>query len=95
MKRVTRLSEASTFLHECVCLRTRHILVDGQSKGLPRWLMVKKPPASVGAAGNEGSILGREDLLEKEMATYSSILAWRIPRTWRIPEGDSPWGCKE
>ena len=25
--------------------------------------------------------LGREDPLEKEMATYSSILAWRIPRT--------------
>ena len=23
--------------------------------------------------------LGREDPLEKEMATYSSILAWRIP----------------
>ena len=25
--------------------------------------------------------LGREDLLEKEMATPSSILAWRITRT--------------
>ena len=25
--------------------------------------------------------LGREDPLEKEMATYSSILAWRIPQT--------------
>ena len=25
--------------------------------------------------------LGREDLLEKEMATYSSILAWKILRT--------------
>ena len=25
--------------------------------------------------------LGREDLLEKEMATYSSILAWKIPWT--------------
>jgi len=24
--------------------------------------------------------LGREDLLEKEMATHSSILAWKIPR---------------
>ena len=23
--------------------------------------------------------LGREDLLEKEMATHSSVLAWRIP----------------
>ena len=25
--------------------------------------------------------LGREDLLEKEIATHSSILAWRIPWT--------------
>ena len=25
--------------------------------------------------------LGREDLLEKEMATHSNILAWRIPWT--------------
>ena len=26
--------------------------------------------------------LGREDPLEEEMATHSSILAWRIPWTW-------------
>ena len=25
--------------------------------------------------------LGQEDLLEKEMATYCSILAWKIPWT--------------
>ena len=25
--------------------------------------------------------LGQEDLLEKEMATHSSVLAWRIPWT--------------
>ena len=25
--------------------------------------------------------LGQEDLLEKEMTTHSSILAWKIPRT--------------
>ena len=25
--------------------------------------------------------LGREDPLEEEMATHSSVLAWRIPRT--------------
>ena len=29
--------------------------------------------------------LGREDPLEKEMATYSSILAWRIP--WTVEPG--------
>jgi len=25
--------------------------------------------------------LGQEDALEKEMATHSSILAWRVPQT--------------
>ena len=28
-----------------------------------------------------GSILGQEDLLEKEMATHSSILTWEVPWT--------------
>ena len=28
--------------------------------------------------------LGQEDLLEKEMATHSSILAWRIPWTDKL-----------
>ena len=32
-------------------------------------------------AGDPGSILGWEDLLEEGIATYSSILAWRIPWT--------------
>ena len=38
--------------------------------------------------------LGQEDLLEKEMATPSSILAWKIPWT-EEPVGYSPWGRKE
>ena len=32
-------------------------------------------------AGNPGSIPGLEDPLEKEMATHSRTLAWRIPWT--------------
>ena len=32
-------------------------------------------------SGDPGSSLGQEDPLEKGMATYSSILAWRIPWT--------------
>ena len=32
-------------------------------------------------AGDPGSILGREDALEKGMATHSSTLAWRISWT--------------
>ena len=43
--------------------------------------MVKNAPASAGGAGDLGPIPGSEDPLEKEMATHSSILAWRIPWT--------------
>ena len=43
------------------------------------------PGGSVGKSvcntGDRVRSLGKEDALEKEMATYSSILAWRIP--WR------------
>ena len=37
--------------------------------------------------------LGWEDPLGKEMATHSSILAWRIP--WTKELTNSSWGCKE
>ena len=37
--------------------------------------------------------LGQEDRLEKEMATYSSLLAWEIPWT-EEPGGYSPRDCK-
>ena len=32
--------------------------------------------------------VGREDILEKEMATHSSILAWKDPWTEKV---SSPW----
>ena len=35
-----------------------------------------------------------EDLLEEEIKTHFSILAWRIPWT-EEPGGLSPWGHKE
>ena len=50
--------------------------VQQRLSGLPRRLVVKNPPA-----GDRIQSLGREDPLEKEMATHSRILAWRIPRT--------------
>ena len=37
--------------------------------------------------------LGQEDPLQKEMATYSSILAWEISWT-EEPARYSPWGHK-
>ena len=39
-------------------------------------LVVKNPPANV---GDVGSIPGSKICLEEEMATHSSVLAWRIP----------------
>ena len=45
--------------------------------GLPWWLRIN--------ARGMGSIPGWEDRLEKGMATHSSILAWRIPRTEEPP----------
>ena len=41
--------------------------------------MVKNLPDNAGDAGDVGSIPGSGNPLEKEMATHSSILAWRIP----------------
>ena len=40
--------------------------------------LVKNPPAKQEA---QVQPLGQEDFLEKEMATHSSTLGWRIPRT--------------
>jgi len=43
--------------------------------------VVKKPPANAGDAGAWVPSLGWENSLEEEIATHSSILAWRIPWT--------------
>ena len=42
-------------------------------------LVVKNPPPM--QETDTGSIPGQEDPLEKEMATHSNILAWKIPWT--------------
>ena len=41
--------------------------------------MVKKPPANAGDSRVGVRSLGREDPLEKELGTHSSILAWASP----------------
>ena len=38
--------------------------------------------------------LRQEDPLEKRMATHSSILAWRTPRTKEHGRLYSPWGSQ-
>ena len=47
----------------------------------PGGIVVKNPLASAGDARDTGLILRLGRTLEKEMATHSSILAWKIPWT--------------
>ena len=48
-------------------------------RGLLRWLNGKEPVQEM--QGTQVQSLGREDPLEEEMTTHSSVLAWRIPWT--------------
>ena len=48
--------------------------------------MVKNPPAMLETQVTQVWSLGREDPLEEEMATHSSVLAWKIPQT-EEPDG--------
>ena len=57
--------------------------------------MLKNLPANVGDMASIPGLVGWEDVLEKEMATHSSILAWEIPWTERLGGLHSPWGHKE
>ena len=49
--------------------------------GFPGGSAVKNPAANAGDTRDLGSSLDLEDLLEKEMPTYSSILVWKVPWT--------------
>ena len=51
----------------------------GSSWGGAPW--VKNPPAMQETQETWVQSMGWVDPLEEDMATYSSILAWRIPRT--------------
>ena len=48
----------------------------------------KNPPARQKAQETQVQSLGWEDLLEEEMTTHSSILAWEIP--WTEEPGELP-----
>ena len=50
-------------------------------KGFPGGSVIKNLPANAGESRDMGSIPGQEDPLEEEMATHSSILAWKFPWT--------------
>ena len=47
--------------------------------------MVRNLPANAGDVRDAGQSLGREDPLEEDMTTHSSVLAWEVP--WREEPG--------
>ena len=55
--------------------------------------MVKNSPAMQELQEIRVQSLGQEDSLEEGMATHSSILAWRIPRT-EEPDGLQSMGSQ-
>ena len=73
--------------YKLVCLLTY------VSTGFPDGAVVKNPPGNAGDKKMQVQSQGREDPLEKEMTTHSSILAWEIPRT-EEPGSLQSWGCK-
>ena len=58
------------------CLRIER----GRASLLAEWKRIRLPMQETWVQS-----LGRDDPLEKEMAAYSSILAWRIP--WTVEPG--------
>ena len=50
-----------------------------KDSGLPGGSAVKNPPAMKETQEMQVRSLGQEDPLEKEIATHSRILAWKIP----------------
>ena len=68
------MARTSRFL-ECLETENCQVII---SCGLQSDSVVKSPPAMLEA---QVQSLGQEDLLEKEMTTHSSILAWEIPWT--------------
>ena len=64
----------------------------GNGCSFPGGSMVKNPRANSDHVRESGWSLGREDPLEKGMATHSCILAWIIPQT-EEPGGLQSMGC--
>ena len=67
--------------------------MSNHNRGFPGGSAIKNPPANAGDVGSIIQSLGREDPLEEEMATHSSILVREIPWT-EEPGGLHPWGRK-
>ena len=51
------------------------------TEGLPGWFSIKNLPVMQGMQDRRVQPLSWEDFLEEEMATHSSVLAWKVPWT--------------
>ena len=57
-----------------------------ETRGVPKWSRIRLPMQEM--QDTWVCFLSQEDALEKEMASHSSILAWKIP--W-MEEPGGPW----
>ena len=71
--KTTKFQAFSEYLHDIFKRATRYILWASQ---VAQWLRIRLPMQEVSIQS-----LDQGDPLKKEMATHSSILAWRIPWT--------------
>ena len=71
-----------------------YINIHNTYNGLPRGSVVKNPPVTQETQEIWIWSLSWEDSLEEEMATHSSILAWKTPWTEEL-DGYSPWGHRQ
>ena len=56
--------------------------------------MVKNPHANAKRSRMQARFMVQEDPLEEEMASHSSILAWKIPWIEEADELHNPWSHK-
>ena len=71
------------------------ITADGDFSSVQASLVAQRLKRLLGMQETQVQSLGLEDPLDKEMATHSSMLAWRIPWTEELGRLHSPWGHKE
>ena len=87
-----RMVKAQSRRHQHVFVKLTRVCAFGASH---MGLVVKNSPANAGDSRDTfNQCLGWEDALEQEMATHSSVLAWKILQT-EDPDGLQPMGCKE
>ena len=75
-------------------METGELLLPIGAEGLPRWLSGSRVYLPMQKMQEMPVLsLGQENALEEEMATHSSILAWRIPWT-EEPGGQQSMGSQ-